>query len=102
MPDDDSSQRIEALEQKVARLEQELAAATLTNRRAALQQALLDDRLLALERNRLFRLWSRIYRAAANIYGRVGADNRYGGLSDLRRAGDYTRWLNHQQHEMEA
>ena len=87
MPDD-PLQRIEALEQKVVRLEQQLA--------------LMDDRLLVLEHNRLFRLWGKVYRAAANVYARIGADPRYGGLSDLRTPGDYARSVNHEQHEMEA
>jgi hypothetical protein len=92
-PDDDSLQRIAALESKVARLEQELAEARLSGQRAAVQQALLDERLLTLEHNRLFRLWGRIYRAAAGLYGRMGIGTRYGGVSDLRMPGDYARWL---------
>jgi GT2 family glycosyltransferase len=99
-PDDDSSQRIEALERKVARLEQELTAARLSGQRASVQQALMDERLLTLERNRLFRLWGRIYRAAAGMYARIGSDDRYGGLSDLRTPGDYERWVNREQQEL--
>ena len=87
MPDD-SPQPIEALEKQVARLEQQLA--------------LMDARLLTLERNRLFRIWDRLYRTAANLYARIGSDDRYGGLADLRTPGDYARWVNHQQHEMDA
>jgi GT2 family glycosyltransferase len=100
--DDDSLQRIEALEKKVARLEDELAAARSSGRRASVQQALMDDRLLTLEGNRLFRLWNKIYRAAARLYGRLGAGQRYGGLSDLRTPGDYDRWVSREQQEMEA
>src|SRR5579862_231398 len=82
----DPSQRIEALEKKIAELEQQLA-------RATVQQALMDDRLLILERNRLFRLWGEIYRAAARVY-------RGGELSDRRTPGDYARWVHHEQQEL--
>jgi hypothetical protein len=78
-PDDDLRRRMEALESTVARL--------------SVQQALMDERLLALEQNRLFRWWNDIYRAAARLYGRLGIGQRYGGLSDLRTPGDYERWL---------
>jgi GT2 family glycosyltransferase len=84
----DSLQRIEALEKRIAELEQQLA-------RAAVQQALMDDRLLILERNRLFRLWGQIYRAAARLYAG-------GELSDLRTPGDYARWVHHEQQELAA
>ena len=98
-PDDDSLQRIAALERKVAQLEQELADARSSGQRAAVQQALMDDRLLALERNRLFRLWGEVYRRAARLYGRLGIGKRYGGVSDLRTPGDYARWVNREQEE---
>ena len=94
-PDDDSLQRIEALERKVARLEQEV-------RRSSVQRALMDERILVLERNRLFRLWNKVYRAAANLYGRFGSGKRYGGLTDLRTPGDYEQWVNREQHQMES
>ena len=100
--DDDSLQRLAALEKKVARLEQELTGARLSAQRAAVQRALMDERLLALERNRLFRLWNKIYRAAAGLYSRIGTGDRYGGLSDLRTPGDYERSVNREQHDLEA
>lgn len=102
MPDDDSLQRIAALERQVARLEQELSAAKVSLQRASVQQALMDDRLLTLERNRLFRLWDKFYRGVAGIYGRFGFDHRYGGLSDLRTPGDYACRVNREQQEMDA
>jgi hypothetical protein len=71
-------------------------------RRLEAHQALMDARLLALERNLLFRWWSAGYRAAASLYARFGSDERYGGLSDLRTPGDYARWMNRQQLEMEV
>jgi hypothetical protein len=71
-------------------------------RRLEAHQALLDARLLTVERNLLFRLWNRGYRSAANLYARFGSDERYGGLSDLRTPGDYARWTNRQQLEMEV
>ena len=92
-PDDDSLQRIATLKKRITSLEQQLAA-------ARVQQVLLDDRVLTLERNRLFRLWNRLYRAAANLYGRIGAGDHYGGLSDLRTPGDFERWVNREQHEL--
>ena len=95
--DDDSLQR---LERRIAVLEQELAAARMSLRRASVQQALLDERLLLLERNRLFRWWNQAYRAAARLYARVGPSQRYGGLTDLRTPHDYARWVSHEQHEM--
>ena len=85
-PDDDSSQRIAALESKIVELEAAL-------RRAGVQQALLDARIVTLERNRLFRLWNRFYRTAAGWYARFGSGQRYGGVADLRTPGDYTRFL---------
>ena len=100
-PDDDSLQRIEALERKVARLEQDLDAGLMSARRASVQQALMDERLVALERNRLFRWWNQLYRAAADLYARIGSDDRYGGLADLRPPGDYLRWVNREEDEME-
>jgi Glycosyltransferase like family 2 len=100
--DDDSLTRIAALENKIARLEQELEAAKLTMQRASVQQGLLDDRLLILERNRLFRVWNRLYRAAARLYARSSFGTRHGGVSDLRTPGDYARWIARQQYEMEA
>jgi GT2 family glycosyltransferase len=106
MPDDDLStsdlQRIEALESALGRLEQELNAAKLSNQRLSVQQALMDDRLLTLERNRLFRLWGKVYRGAARLYGSLGLSRRYGGLSDLRTPGDYARQITREQHVMEA
>ena len=101
-PDEGSSQRIEALERKVARLEQDLTAAKLSLQRASVQQALMDERLMILERNRLFHLWGKIYRGAARWYGRTGFSKRYGGLSDLRTPGDYAQSINRQQQEMAA
>lgn len=71
-------------------------------RRLEAHQALLDARLLTVERNLLFRWWSACYRSAANLYARFGSDERYGGLSDLRTPGDYARWMNRQQVEMEV
>ena len=62
----------------------------------------MDERLLTLERNRLFRLWNKIYRAGAGIYGRLGIGTRFGGLSDLRTPGDYQRWCDREQQEMAA
>src|ERR1051325_8398001 len=100
--DDDHLKRIAGLEKRIAQLERELAEVQLSARRSAVQQALMDERLLTLERNRLFRLWDKAYRAAANLYGRIGSDKRYGGLSDLRTPGDYTRWVNREQHEFLA
>jgi hypothetical protein len=94
-PDDDYLQRIEALERKVAQLEQQA-------RRSSVQQALMDERILVLERNRLFRLWNKVYRTAANLYGRFGSGERYGGLTDLRTPGDYELWLNREQHQLES
>jgi hypothetical protein len=90
--DADPSQRLAALEQKIAALEQELAAEKLRGQRAAVQQELMDDRLLILERNRLFRLWGQLYRAASRLY-------QGGDLSDLRTPGDYTRWVNHEKQD---
>ena len=53
----------------------------------------MDDRLLILERNRLLRLWSKLYRAASRLY--------HGGeLSDLRTPGDYARWVNQQEQDL--
>ena len=101
-PDDDSLQRIAALERKVAQLERQLAEARLTAQRADVQQALMDERLLALERNRLFRLWGTIYRTAAGLYGRLGIGSRYGGVSDLRTPGDYARWVIREQEQFSA
>src|ERR1700759_3449724 len=108
MPADDASllgitaQRILALEEEVARLKEELSAANSSLQRAAVQQALMDERLLALEGNRLFRLWGKVYRSAAGLYARVGAGDRYGGVSDLRTPGDYERWVNHEQEALAA
>ena len=97
----DSSQRIEALEKRIAELEQLLAAERSRGHRAAVHQALMDDRLLILERNRLFRLWGELYRAAARVYGRINPKSaRYGGLSDLRTPGDYARWVNREPQEL--
>lgn len=101
-PDDSASQRIAALEETIARLTQELTEVRLSLQRASVQQALLDERLLAVERNRLFRWWDKVYRTAAGLYARTGAGDRYGGVSDLRTPGDYERWVNHEQHELEA
>jgi GT2 family glycosyltransferase len=78
-PDDGSSQRIAALEEAL--------------RRIAVQQAVLDERLLALERSIVFRIWNRIYRTAAGLYVRMGSGGRYGGVSDLRTPGDYSRFV---------
>jgi O-antigen biosynthesis protein len=100
--DDSSQQRIDALETKVARLEQELTKAQLGIQRASVQHALMDERLLTLEGNRLFRLWGKVYRRAAGLYGRFRSAGRYGGLSDLRTPGDYERWVNREQQEMDA
>ena len=100
--DDDSLQRLAALEKKVARLEQELTEARLSAQRASVQRALIDERLLTLERNRLFRLWNKLYRAAAGLYSRVGTGHRYGGLSDLRTPGDYQRFVSREQHDLAA
>jgi len=86
--DADPSQRIAELEKHLAALEQELAA-------ARVQQALMDDRLLILEQNRLFRLWGKIYRAASRLYAG-------GRLSDLRTPGDYARWVHYEQQELAA
>jgi GT2 family glycosyltransferase len=86
---DDPSQHIASLEKRIAALEQELAAEKSRGRRATVQQALMDDRLLILERNRLFRLWGELYRAASRWY-------QGGELSDLRTPGDYARWVNHE------
>ena len=55
----------------------------------------MDDRLLILERNRLFRLWGQLYRAASRLY-------HGGNLSDLRTPGDYTRWVHHEQQQLAA
>jgi GT2 family glycosyltransferase len=87
-PDADPLQRIAALEKRIAELEQELAV-------QRVQQSLMDDRLLILERNRLFRLWGQIYRAASRLYSG-------GELSDLRTPGDYARWVNHEQQQLAA
>jgi GT2 family glycosyltransferase len=87
-PDVDPLQRIASLEKQIAALEQELAA-------ARVQQSLMDDRLLILERNRLFRLWGQIYRAASRLY-------HGSNLSDLRTPGDYTRWAHHEQQQLAA
>jgi hypothetical protein len=81
--DDDSSQRIAALEEAL--------------RRAAVQQALLDERLITVERNLLFRLWNRVYRTAAGWYARLGSGDQYGGIADLRTSGDYTLFLAREQ-----
>ncbi len=102
MPPDDSLRRIETLERKAARLEQELSALRLSGQRVTVQQSLMDERLLLLERNRLFRLWDKVYRSAARFYGRLGLSKRYGGLSDLRTPDDYARWVSHERHEMDA
>ena len=100
--DDDSLQRMDALEGKVARLEQEvLTAAKASIQRASVQQALMDDRVLTLDkRSRLFHWWNKLYRAAANLYARIGSDDRYGGLSDLRHPGDYQRWVDREQNSL--
>jgi GT2 family glycosyltransferase len=84
MPGDDgSSERSEALERTIARLR--------------VQQALMDERLLALERNRLFRWWGEVYRLAARVYGWTGLGDRYGGLADLRTPGDYEQWVSREE-----
>ncbi len=101
-PDDDSSPRIQALESQVARLKQELSAAQSALHRASVQLALIDDRLLTLERNRLFRIWGELYQAAARVYGRIRSGGRYGGVSDLRTPGDYDRWVNREEQAMET
>lgn len=93
LPDDDSLQRIVALEKRIAELEQELAAERSRGQRATVQQALMDDRLLILERNRLFRLWGQIYRATSRLY-------KSPPLSDLRTTGDYASWIHHEQQEL--
>jgi GT2 family glycosyltransferase len=100
--EDDPLKRIEALQRKVARLEQQLADSRAAVQRASVQQALLDERLLTLERNRLFRVWGEVYRTAASVYALLGAGKRLGGLSDLRQPGDYARWVNREQHAMAA
>jgi len=89
-PDDDSSQRIKALESKIVELEGAL-------QRAAVQQALLDARVVTLERNLLFRVWNQVYRKAAGWYAQLGSGERYGGVTDLRTPGDYTRFANREQ-----
>ena len=83
MPDDGSSERLTALERTIERLR--------------VQQALLDERLLVLERNRLFRWWNEVYRFAARVYSLTGLGDRYGGLSDLRTPGDYLRWISREE-----
>lgn len=102
MPTDDPLQRIAALEKQIARLEQELAEVRLSGQRLTVQQALMDERLLMLERNRLFRLWSKVYRTAARTYSRIGIGRRFGGLSDLRTPGDYQRFCARQLQEMDS
>ena len=101
MPPEDRARRIETLEQKLAEMERELATLRAGARRALVQQALMDERLITLEQNRLFRWWNQLYRAAANLYARFGSDPNYGGLSDLRTPGDYARWISHQEWELE-
>jgi len=93
-PDAEPSQQIAALEKRIAALEQELAAVRLRGLHSNVQLALMDERLLNLERNRLFRLWGRIYRAASRLYA--------GELSDLRTPGDYARWVHHEQRQLAA
>jgi GT2 family glycosyltransferase len=83
MPDDGSLERIAALERTIERLR--------------VQQALLDERLLVLERNRLFRWWNELYRFAARVYSLTGLGDRYGGLSDLRTPGDYQSWAGREE-----
>jgi GT2 family glycosyltransferase len=89
-PDDDSSQRIKTLESKIVEIEGAL-------QRAAVQQALLDARVVTLERNLLFRVWNQVYRKAAGWYAQLGSGERYGGVSELRTPGDYTRFLNREE-----
>lgn len=101
MPPEDWAEKIAALEQKLAEMEREVAALRAQGRRGAVQQALMDERLITLEHNRIFRLWNRMYRTAANAYARFAFDRQYGGLSDLRTPGDYARWISHEQHELE-
>lgn len=93
-PDAKPSQQIAALEKRIAALEEELAAVRLRGQHSNVQLALMDERLLNLERNRLFRLWGRIYRAASRLYA--------GELSDLRTPGDYARWVHHEQQQIAA
>lgn len=63
-------------------------------RRLAMQQALLDDRLLRMETNRLFTLWNRIVRVAETALRPLTSRYR----SDDRTADrDYDVWISHEQ-----
>src|SRR5512144_2934637 len=77
--DDDCSQRLAVLEEAF--------------RRVAVQQVLLDERLVSLERSFLFRIWNRVYRTASGLYARMGSGERYGGVSALRTPGDYASFV---------
>ena len=68
--------------------------------RLAAQQALLDDRLLRVETNRLFTLWSRIRAAAGRAWVVRRLVSRPAESDRLAADRDYTVWVGHEQSMM--
>ena len=65
-------------------------------RNLAIQQALLDERLLRVERNRLFTAFNRVVSAGASLLQRVrtGLPNRI--AEEEEDPAEYTRWVAHE------
>jgi GT2 family glycosyltransferase len=80
---------LEELRNRAAEMERNLAA----------QQALLDERLLRVEHNRVFALWNALARRLQNARG--GLDRLLGRASappgDKALPGDYAKWIAHQE-----
>lgn len=85
-PDTVNSFALEVLEQLAVALNR-LAEG---ERNLAIQQALLDDRLLRVERNRLFSAFNRMVGAGANLIRRLGL------TGETEDSAEYARWVAHE------
>src|ERR1019366_6184836 len=83
---------VEALEQIAAGLDK-LAEA---ERNLAIQQALLDDRLLRMERNRGFTALNRMVAAGTSLFRRTQSSLPARSREESRDSADYAMWVAHE------
>ncbi len=83
---------LRALEMAFERLDEIRRQVSDTERNLAAQQALLDERLLRVEHNRVFTLWNTLVGNARNLRRRFGRPPREKSLTN-----GYAKWVAHEQ-----